>query len=100
MNQHTGSRLLDQNQLHHFTRVNAGAVNGAAEQLDVLDDPMMAIDQDEAEHLIVQVPEPHREKFADPVLASKYGSQEMGEKPLKASGWAKLYETLRTYVGK
>ena len=37
MNQHTGSRLLDQNQLHHFTRVNAGSVDGAAEQLDVLD---------------------------------------------------------------
>src|SRR4029077_7617244 len=57
--------LLVQDELDHLARVDPCSVDGAAEELHALDDRMPVIDQDEAEALVVEVAEPHREVLAD-----------------------------------
>jgi hypothetical protein len=49
-----------QGELHHLAGVHAGAIQGTAEQIDALYDPMPLIDQNESENLVVQVTETGR----------------------------------------
>ena len=54
-----GSTLL-QSKFHDFPGMHRRSVDRAAEEIDVLNDPAPFIEQDQSEHLIIQVAQPRR----------------------------------------
>src|ERR1700675_4384938 len=54
---------LLQSELHDFTRMHRCSVDRAAEEIDALDDPVPFIKEDQSEHLVIQVAQPHPQVF-------------------------------------
>ena len=59
------SGLPVQDELDHFAWIYARTVDRTAEEFDAVNHPMLLVDQDQTKALIIQVPEPHREVFAN-----------------------------------
>ena len=49
--------------LDDFARMNARAIQRAAEELDILDQPMPIRQEQDAEHLMIQGPEPKAQEL-------------------------------------
>src|ERR1035438_5272952 len=52
---------LFKRQLHDFARVDTRSVDRTAEEFDVLNDAVALIREDDAEDLVIEVPQPHRQ---------------------------------------
>ena len=57
MGQDDGGRVAGQGQLHHLAGVDAGAVNGAPEQLLATGQAVPAVQEQAAEDLVLEVPQ-------------------------------------------
>jgi hypothetical protein len=52
-----------QSDLHDFAGMHRRAINRAAEEIHALNDPVPFVEQDQSKHLIIQVPQAHRQVF-------------------------------------
>lgn len=62
--QQAGGGALVQDQLHHFAWVNACAIDGAAKKFHVFNNAMTLVEQDDPEHFVVEIAQPHGQVLA------------------------------------
>ena len=97
MRQQTRCGPFFKRQLHDFARVDTRAVDRAAEELDVLDDPVALVREDDAEDFVIEVPQTHGQILAHLLVMGCHASWNFGRG--KPGGKIQVKANIKTVLG-